>query len=208
MRNTLAALVTLLLIGGALPMTAAAADDPAVARTREMLRRTQEALRQAQSDNADLLRAKTDAEQKLAAAAHEIDAAKSGTKAVQASLNTRLKSAEGTQADLNHKLSDVTDKLAAANTKLAEASKQLAARDAELAQTKQSLDQSTAATASCETKNLTLYGYAESALARYKNKGVWAALAQKDPVLGLKQVDVDNVVQEYQLKFDSQKVKP
>jgi hypothetical protein len=53
-----------------------------------------------------------------------------------------------------------------------------------------------------------LYGYAEAMLDKYRNKGVWASLSQKDPVLGLKNVEVENVVQEYQLKFDSQKLKP
>jgi chromosome segregation ATPase len=205
MRNTLAGLVTLLLLAGALPGTALA-DDPAVARAREMLRRTQEALRQAQSDNADLLRAKTDAEEKLKAATQQIDAAKNGTKAAQASLNVKLKSAEGVQADLNHKLDDATTKLNATNAKLGETAKQLADRDAELAGVKHALEQSKTANASCETKNLTLYGYAEAVLDKYRTKGVWASLSQKEPVFGLKQVDVENVVQEYQLKFDSQKI--
>lgn len=208
MRNTLAGLVTLLLLAGALPGTAVA-DDPTVARAREMLRRTQEALRQAQSDNADLLRAKTDAEEKLKAATQQIDAAKNGTKAAQASqasLNVKLKSAEGVQADLNHKLDDATTKLNATNTKLSETAKQLTDRDAELAGVKQALALSKTANASCETKNLTLYGYAEAVLDKYRTKGVWASLSQKEPVLGLKQVDVENVVQEYQLKFDSQKI--
>ena len=208
MRNALAVMVTLAWLAGAVPMTAAAADDPAVARAKEMLRRTQEALRQAQSDNADLLRAKTEVEQKLQAASKQIDAAKSGTKAAQAALSAKLTSAEGVQADLTRKLNDTTDRLTASNAKLGETTQQLAAREAELAEAKQALEQSKTANASCETKNLTLYGYAESALEKYRTKGVWAALSQKDPVLGLKQVDVDNVVQEYQLKFDSQKVKP
>ena len=60
------------------PLKVHAADEDAVAHAREMLRRTQEALHQAQSDNADLLKAKTDAEQKLQAAVKEIDAAKNG----------------------------------------------------------------------------------------------------------------------------------
>jgi hypothetical protein len=64
------------------------------------------------------------------------------------------------------------------------------------------------ANASCEDKNLKLYGYADEVLGLYKNKGVWAALSQKEPVLGLKEVDVENVVQEYQQKFASQKIKP
>ena len=70
------------------------------------------------------------------------------------------------------------------------------------------LEQSKSANASCEDKNLKLYSYAETVLGLYKNKGVWAALSQKDPVLGLKEVDVENVVQEYQQKFASQKIKP
>ncbi len=37
---------------------------------------------------------------------------------------------------------------------------------------------------------------------------MWASLLQKEPVFGLKQVGVENVVQEYQLKYDAQKVKP
>ena len=180
-------------------------------RLREQLRRTQEALRQAQADNADLTRAKLDAEQKMQAATKEIDNVKSSSKsahAAQASLQGQLEAARGTQETLEHKLEEANDRLAVTTSKLGEAFKQLAARNAELTQVKQSLEQSTAANVSCEAKNLALYGYAEEILQHYKTKGVWASLSQKDPVFGLKEVDVENVLQEYQLKFDSQKVKP
>jgi chromosome segregation ATPase len=172
-----------------------------------MLRRTQEALRQAQSENADLLRAKSDAEQKLQAAAQQTQTAQSGAKSAQASLNAKLTSAQGAQSELERKLNEANGKLAAANAGLGEASRQLAARDSELAQVKQMLEQSKTANASCEDKNLKLYSYAEEVLDRYKHKGVWASLAQKDPVLGFKEVDMENVVQEYQQKFASQKIK-
>jgi chromosome segregation ATPase len=207
MRKRPSGFLALALLIVASASTAVAADDPAVARAKEMLRRTQEALRQAQSDNSDLQRAKTEAEQKLQTAAKELDAAKAN-KAAQASMNTKLTSAAAAQADLAHKLSDATDRLTAANTKLDETTKQLAARDAELGQVRQVLDQNKNANASCEAKNVTLYGYAEAVLDRYKKKGVWNSLSQKEPVFGLKEVQVENVVQEYQLKFDSQKVKP
>ena len=82
------------------------------------------------------------------------------------------------------------------------------ARESELTELKQGAQQASAANASCEAKNLKLYGYAEEVLQRYQHKGVWAALSQQEPVFGLKQVDIENVVQEYQLKYDSQKVKP
>jgi chromosome segregation ATPase len=208
MRNILIGLTAFTLFAGVGMGVANAADEDTTARVREMLHRTQEALRQAQSDNADLTRAKTDAERKLQAAAQQLGAVQSGSKAAQTSLNAKLASVQGLQADVEHKLERTTDQLAAANTKLGETSQQLAARTAELAEIKQALEQSKTANASCEAKNITLYGYAEAVLQRYKNKGVWASLSQKDPVFGLKQVDVENVLQEYQLKFDSQKAKP
>jgi chromosome segregation ATPase len=208
MRKAVTVLGTTLLLAGALSGSGRAADEDANARLKEMLRRTQEALRQAQSDNADLARAKNDAEQKLLAASKQLDAVQAGAKTAQASLSARLSAEQGTRADDARKLGEVTQRLAAADKQLADAAKERAAKAAELAAVKQSLEQSTAATASCENKNLTLYEYSQGLLKQYKNKGVWAAMAQKDPVFGLQKVDVENVLQEYQLKFDSQKVKP
>jgi chromosome segregation ATPase len=197
-----------LIVAVAMPQILQAADEDATARVREMLHRTQEALRQAQSDNADLMRAKTEAEQKLKAATLQLDAAQSGSKAAQASLNAKLTSVQGTQAQLEQRLNDAGLRLTATNTKLSATEKQLAARESELAQVKQGFQQSQTANASCETKNLKLYSYAQDVLQAYRKKGVWAALSQKDPVLGFKEVDIENVVQEYQVKFASQKVKP
>jgi chromosome segregation ATPase len=207
MRNFLAGLIAAALLVCTLPTIVHAADDEAVVRAKEMLRRTQEALRQAQSDSADAVRAKTDAEQQLQAAAKRIDAEQSSSKTAQAALNAKLTAAQGAQAELERRLIDSNGQLAAANAKLGETSQKLGARDTELAQIRQVLEQSKTANASCEDKNLKLYSYAEAVLERYKNKGVWSALAQKEPVFGLKEVGVENVVQEYQAKFASQKVK-
>jgi chromosome segregation ATPase len=203
MKKRMLGLTLLWLIVGA-PVLAA--DDAASARLRETLHRAQEALRQAQSDNADLTRAKTDLEQKLAAANKQLEAAQTGLKAAQSTISGKLASAETAQADTARKLEDSNSQLAAANTKLGETARQLAARESELSQLTQQFAISQAAVASCEDKNLKLYGYAQEVLAAYRKKGVWAALAQKDPVFGLKDVDVQNVVQEYQVKFAGQKV--
>jgi chromosome segregation ATPase len=207
MRTLFTVLGVSILLSGALCGPSRAADEDPNARVKEMLRRTQEALRQAQSDNADLARTKTDAEQKLQAATKQLDAALSGSKTAQASLNAKLTAAQGTQAEDARKLGEITERLTASTAKLGEVTTDLAARNSELAAAKRALQQSTESNASCETKNITLYGYAEDVLQKYKNKGVWASLSQKEPVLGLKEVDVENVVQEYRLKFDSQKIK-
>jgi chromosome segregation ATPase len=189
------------------PSPVLAAEEDTTARLREMLHRTQEALRQAQSDNADLSRAKIAAEAKLQAANKDLEAARGVSKA-ELALRGQLQTTKAAQDDLTRRLGDTTDRLAATNAKLGDTAKQLAARDAELAQARQGLEQSKTETVSCETKNLKLYTYSQELLQAYRKKGVWASLAQKDPVLGLREVDVENVVQEYRVKFASQKIKP
>lgn len=184
-----------------------AAEEDTTARLREMLHRTQEALRQAQSDNADLSRAKIEAEAKLQTANKDLEAARGVSKA-ELALRGQLQTTKAAQDDLTHRLGDATERLAATNAKLSDTAQRLAARDAELAQARQGLEQSKTETVSCETKNLKLYTYSQDLLQAYRKKGVWASLAQKDPVLGLKEVDVENVVQEYRVKFASQKIKP
>jgi len=202
---TLIAALACLCVCGAPP--ARAAEEDTTARLREMLHRTQEALRQAQSDNADLNRGKIEAEAKLQAANKDLEAARGVSKA-ELTLRGQLQTSKAAQDDLTHRLADATDRLSVANSKLSDGARQLAARDAELAQLKRGLEQSRTEAASCETKNLRLYSYSQELLQAYRKKGVWASLAQKDPVLGLKEVDVENVVQEYRIKFASQEIKP
>lgn len=202
-RNT--AIAALLIAAGGVPGAACAADEDTTARLREMLHRTQEALHQAQADNAELTRAKTESEQKLAAAAKDLAAARGVTKA-ELALRGQLQSTKAAQDDLMRKLGETNTALAAANAKLGEAAKQLSAGQAELAQVKQGLALSKNANALCEDKNVKLYSYAQDVLQAYRKKGVWASLSQKDPVLGLKEVAVENVVQEYRLKIASQKI--
>jgi DNA repair exonuclease SbcCD ATPase subunit len=205
MRNVRATAVAAMLLAVASPPGSRAADDPAVERAKQMVRRTQEALRQAQAENAELARAKADAEQKALAAAKQIDAVKSGTRAQQQDLRAQIQAARDEHAR----------KMAAAEAELVESKEKqratmqlLVNRDAELKQTRQLLEQSTAANVSCEDKNDKLYTWGQEMLEKYKSKGVWAAMAQKEPVLGLKEVAIENTVQEYRLKMAGQKVKP
>lgn len=200
------ALAFLLMLAAGLPQCADADESSATLRLREMLHRTQEALRQAQSENAELTRAKSETEQKLEAALKELDAAR-GVSKTQLALRGQLETAKAAEDEQTRKLGEANAALGAANAKLNEAGKQLIAGQGELARVKTGLEQATAADAACEDKNLKLYSYAQEVLQAYKKKGVWAALSQKDPVLGLKEVEVENVVQEYQAKFSAEKVR-
>lgn len=188
---------------------AAAADsDSKSSREREMLRRAQEALRQSQSDNGNLAKQKQDAEQKLKETADQLNSIRNASKSAQASLHTQAQTAAAAQAALNQQLEEANRKLAALTTTQKETAAQLSTREAELKQTQQELQLSKTANTSCEAKNLQLYQYSQAALEQYHKKGVWSALSQKEPVLGLKDVKVENLVQEYQQKIAAQKITP
>jgi chromosome segregation ATPase len=204
MRLALASCAALALLCSVVGRQASAADDAATARAHEMLRRTQDALRQAQSDNAALNQAKADLEAKLKEATRQLDASRSGLTNAQGSLH----SLQGQQTELQAKYQEASTQLATTTSRLIEITKSLAARDSELAQSQQKLDASTASNASCEEKNGMLYAYGQEVLDRYQHKGVWAAFRQKEPVLGLRRVEIENVVQEYRLKLADAKLKP
>jgi chromosome segregation ATPase len=203
MRKSMPMLLGLLCLMAVPAGTVRAADDESVARAREMLRRTQDALHQLQAENAELTRSKTELDVRLREATRQLDAARSGLNAAQGS----LRSVQGQQTDLQGKYDEASARLATTTDRLNQASKSLATRDAELAQALQQLTQSRAANAGCEDKNGKLYTYGQEILDRYQHKGVWAALKQKEPVLGLNRVEIENVVQEYKLKMADEKLK-
>ncbi len=197
---------TALLAGTLLGPAHAADSDSRASREREMLRRAQEALRQSEAQNSELARGKLDSEQKLKALSQELETARSGSKAGQAALRAKLESAATVQADLQKKLDDVSRQVAALTREQHEKDAELAARDSQIKQLQQDLQTTKTTVTSCETKNKQLYVYSQDLLERYKKKGVWSALAQKEPVFGLKEVGVENVVQEYHDKLTSERI--
>jgi chromosome segregation ATPase len=60
-----------------------------------------------------------------------------------------------------------------------------------------SLDQREQRLQECEAKNLKMYQANLDLLDQYENKGAWDALMQKEPVTGLKRVEVENIVENY-----------
>ena len=58
----------------------------------------------------------------------------------------------------------------------------------------------------CTKKNLELYRADLDLLDRYKSKGVWASLMQREPVTGLKRVEVENMIEEYRKRLDQLQV--
>jgi len=200
-------LVGAALLCGALLGPAQAADsDARASREREMLRRAQEALRQSEAEKGDLTRAKLETEQKLKELSQQLDAVRNGSKAGQAALRSQLQSAATAQADLQSKLDEANKQVAALFSKQRETAGQLATRESEIKQLQQELQTTKTTVTSCDAKNIQLYAYSQEILDRYKKKGVWTALAQKDPVFGFKEIGIENVLQEYHDKLAAQKI--
>lgn len=56
----------------------------------------------------------------------------------------------------------------------------------------------------CEEKNLALYRVNRELTAQYEAKGVLTGILQREPVTGLKQVQIENIIEEYRNKLDQQ----
>lgn len=185
-----------------------AADDKA-AREHEMLRRAQMQLQESQAQGAALQRDKTQAESRLKDATAELDSLRKDQAALHGrsqALESEARSARAAAADLKGKLDEANRQLAELTQKQKETAAALAGRESELATANASLSKSTAENAACEARNEQLYQYGVTLLQDYRDKGVWSALLDREPVLGLKHVEVENTVQEYRDKLAAQRL--
>ncbi len=58
----------------------------------------------------------------------------------------------------------------------------------------------------CVSNNKQLYTINRQLLGKYEGKGVWGALSQAEPFTGLKQVEIENLVDDYQYRLDDLRV--
>ena len=58
----------------------------------------------------------------------------------------------------------------------------------------------------CEGNNLALYNYGRELLAAYQSKGPLTAIAQKEPMLGIGGVKMENLLEEYRDKLDEKRL--
>ena len=61
---------------------------------------------------------------------------------------------------------------------------------------------------SCEAKNAQLFKASDEMLTYFKSMNLLDALAVREPVFGIKRVELQNVLQDYRDKILDQKVKP
>ena len=146
----------------------------------------------------------------LAKAQHMLRQASSERDALQAE-NAKLKAeVDGLSKKLGSARSGA-DKSRAANAGLTEKLQETAQTLVQAQVERKKLEDTNAAQVkqieNCVAKNVQLYQVNRELLQQYEGKGVMASLLQKEPLTGLKQVEIENLVEEYRDKIDGLRVK-
>ena len=106
------------------------------------------------------------------------------------------------------------------NEKIMQLEKQFSENQLSLRDTRQSLQQETTQKqrleqslgvrdkelGSCETKNKKLYQYQVELINRAQNRGSLDALLEREPLTQLKRVEIENLLEEYRDKIDSEQI--
>lgn len=177
------------------------------ARERELLRRAQAAQKQTEEAKAAIEQEKAKVEAEAKAAKAQV-AKTSGAVArerkrgdeLQASLDavTRERAVLASDKELlAGKLAQTEARLKDTLRDLAGVRDALAASEKELAQVRQVAALQAKSVRICEDKNLKLYGVTTEVMAKYRDQGFWDAVKRKEPFTGLRQVEVENLLEEY-----------
>lgn len=199
-RTLAIALAAFLVLPGA---TLAQSGDRKADAAREQARRLQQANRKLEQDKAQLAKEKTEAESRLKAVKDDLDAARrksalAGRRA--ATLEKDLEAVRAERVKLAGRLADTEKRLAETGDKLRKEEAERKRLDALSAQQKQSIAQ-------CEGLNARLHDEGAALLERYRTKGCFDAALQAEPFTGLKQVQIENFIEDSRDRLDDLRVK-
>ncbi|MCU0840776.1 MAG: hypothetical protein MUC79_03525 [Thiobacillaceae bacterium] len=208
--------IALLVLTTLMIASAQAASDKKAQREREMLRRAQQQLQQAQGQLASL----EQENKRLAGALEDKGKAADAAAGRAARLARELKAETRQRETLAKELELVRKDLAALNERWTESRKDLDETRQQLATTAATLRQTQAdrerlqdarvrnerQIALCEDKNGKLYQLGRDLMTRYESKGFDDVLKQREPFTGLKRVEVENLLEEYRDRLDEQRI--
>lgn len=196
------------------PQTALAEDKRADAM-REQVRRMQQAQKKADAERAALVQEKEalvkdksavdDALKKAASENAGIRRSLASAKQQQDVVKQEAESARKETQALAEKLADAQKRLAEAESALRTTQQKLASTESERGGLATSLGLQREATQACESKNVKLFEFGSELLDRYRTKGFWTTLAQKEPITGIKSVEIENLLEEYREKLGEQR---
>jgi len=175
--------------------------DPAqaLARAQQLLRQVAQQKVQLETENARLKAEAAGLEKKLGRAAAEAERLADDLAASQRDNERTGARLERTGARLEKTeaaLREAVDRYRETAADLRETEAARRQLEAELAATRDELE-------NAENKNVALYQANVELLEHYHDKGAWDAILQAEPLTGLKQVQIENVLEEYRYKLDA-----
>ena len=220
-------LIALLALALAVPAPPLHPQDRTTEREQERTRRLQQRMQQMQKAWED---EKRSLEGKLKAAEERAKAASGSGKGANSQVvrfKRELKAAQDRSAELTRELADQTAEKQNLAARLADVERNFGvaqqtlnetasrlhgneeqlrllqsegkARDATIAAREQEMK-------ACEAKNAQLYTYGNELLEKYRKQGLFDRLLRAEPFLQLKQVQVENYIEEYRDKLDAQRI--
>ena len=201
--------------GVLLPGPVAAQDktaERAARRTQLQMQNLQQQLQEAQAAQSRADADKAEAQQKLTAQAQEIPRAQASARQAAAA----LKASEAARAELQARVTAlekqgaeqkrVDDATLAA--KVGELETMLRYRDSQQRLLQTRFDNEVDQVFACSDKNQKLVALSAELLDRYRKKGLADVVSQRDPLLGIGQVEMFNLVQDYRDRADAQRLVP
>lgn len=200
----LATLMVSLLLGGMMGLPVVA-QQPGADASAQALARAQSLLRQLAQQKAQLEADLAAARAETAKLKKEGSSTKAALEETTGELELARRESAGVKANLSgteKRLERVTGQLRDVVAKYKEKVAVLRQTEAEREELRASLDATARQLEDAEKKNLALYDINKEILAEFAKEGPWDGLLRKEPLTGLKRVEVENIVQDIEYRMD------
>ena len=185
--------------------------DKVAARSQEQMRRLRQQVQEAQQSAERLVQEKLALDKQIKQSDAELGDIRRKSQASAKRLSETEQGLSRERAEreaLAAKLAETQTQLDALRKQYAASEDKLATREVTLSILDVSFKAETIERQRCEANNLALYGYGRELLVAYRDKGVFSAVAQRDPIFSLGGVKIENVLEEYRDKLDEKKLRP
>ena len=216
--SRISGLLILLVLGNTFPTGNAWSEDKRASREREALRNAQQQVQQLRQEKTALEEKLASFEQEKAKLAQEkkklagqisgaqARAESEGTQRQQLQLSldimTEQKETLQTQkAELDQRLAELTTKQTNTENELTQAQAQKKQMESTLVTRDQQVTL-------CEDKNFKLYQHGRNLIEQCRDRSATDVMLRLEPFTGIKQVEIENLLEEYRDKLDAQKLIP
>ncbi|HLH94745.1 MAG TPA: hypothetical protein VKW08_06465 [Xanthobacteraceae bacterium] len=193
------AILILIVLAVALPAAANAQSE--TDRLREALRSATAQLRSLEDQRATLQAKEAEAERQRDLLQKQIDGYKAQVKDAEQAYQKAVE-------DFNRRLADRDDALEKWKAAYEDAANVARTKDAERAKLESEATALKMSNKSCEAKNVQLAKVGEEMLTKLNSTTLLDFFAAREPVVGIKRVELQNMLQDYRDKIQDQKVKP